>query len=66
MYTQMWHDIKFPESQMTRAIKKSAKYINTSVYQENLSSNHETEMQVLEQQPSTSQAQFVPPMYMHT
>ena len=52
-------------------MKDSACLINTSVYhknssvsQENSSYDQETKMQVLEQQPSTSQAQFVPQMYM--
>ena len=56
---------------MTRTTKNSAHVINTSVfqdnssvYQETSSSDQETKMQVLEQQPSTSQAQFVPHMYM--
>ena len=48
---------------MTRKTKNSAHLINTSVYQEIRSSDQETEMQVLEQQPSTSKAQFVPAMY---
>ena len=37
---------------------------NTSVSQENSSSDQETEMQVLEQQLSSSPAQFAPHMYM--
>ena len=45
---------------MTRTAKNAAHLINTSGYQETSSSDQETEMQVLEQQPSTSQAQFVP------
>ena len=49
---------------MTRTTKNSAQLINTSVYQEYSSSDQETEMQVLEQQPSTSQAQIKPAMYM--
>ena len=49
---------------MIRTTPNSAHLINTSVYQENLSSDQETEMQVLEQQLSPSQAQFVPDMYM--
>ena len=48
---------------MTITTKNSAQLLNTSVYQENTSSYQETKMQVLEQQPSTSQVQFVPPMY---
>ena len=49
---------------MTRTTKNSAKLINASVDQENTSSDQETKMKVLEQQPSASQAQFVPAMYM--
>ena len=49
---------------MTRTTKNAACLINTSVYQENTSSDQETKMQVLEQQLSTSQIQFVPAMYM--
>ena len=43
---------------MTRAARNSARLLNDT------SSDQETEMQVLEQQPSTSQVQFVPTMYM--
>ena len=49
---------------MIRTTKTSVHLINTSVYQENSSSDQEIEMQVLEQQPSTSQAQVIPHMYM--
>ena len=49
---------------MTITTKKSAYLINTSVYQENSRSDQETKMQVFEQQPFTSQAQFVPHMHM--
>ena len=49
---------------MTRTTKNSAHLINTSVYQEISNSVQETKIQVLEEQPSTSQAQFVQAMYM--
>ena len=49
---------------MTRTTKNSAQLINTIVYQERSCSDQETKMQVLEQQLSASQAQFVPAMYM--
>ena len=49
---------------MTRTTKHSAHLINTSVSEENSCFDQETEMQGLEQQPSASQAQFVPQMYM--
>ena len=52
---------------MTRTTKNSAQLLTKSVDQENMSSDQETKMQVPEQQPSTSQVQFVPVMYMsHT
>ena len=49
---------------MTRATKNSAQLLTTSVDQENTSSVQETEMQLIEQQPSISQVQFLPAMYM--
>ena len=52
---------------MTRTTKNSAHVINTSVYsvyQDSSSSEQETEMQDPSLQPSTSQAQFVPAMFM--
>ena len=49
---------------MTRTTKNSAQLVNTSIYHTNSNSDQETKMQVLEQQLTTSQVQFVPPMYM--
>ena len=56
---------------MTRTTKNSAYVINTSVSQENASvyqefsiSGQETEMQEASLQPSTSQTQYVPLMFM--
>ena len=56
---------------MPRAVKNSACVTNTSVYQvntsvsqESSSSDQEMEVQSPSFQPSTSQAQFVPPMFM--
>ena len=43
---------------MTETTKNSAQFLNFT------SSDHNTEMQDPELQPSTSQAQFVPAMYM--
>ena len=57
---------------MPTTTKNSACVTNTSVYQENTivpqeSSNSDQEMEVQSPsiQPSTSQAQFVTPMFMH-
>ena len=52
---------------MTRTTKNSAHMENTSVssvYQESSSSEQETKMQDPSLQLSTSQAHFVPPMFM--
>ena len=49
---------------MPRATKNSAHVTNTSVSQEYSSSEQEMEVQNQRFQPSTSQAQFVPPMFM--
>ena len=49
---------------MTRITKNPVQLITTSVDHENTSSEQETKMQLLEQQPSTSQVQFLPTMYM--
>ena len=69
--TWMWPVIRCPEFWMTITTLNSAHVTNTSVYQENTSvsqefssSEQETEMQSPSFQPSTSQAQFVPCMFM--
>ena len=52
---------------MTRTTKNSAHVFNTtvsSVYQESASSEQETKMQDPSLQPSTSQALYVPAMFM--
>ena len=49
---------------MTRTTKNSTCLFLASIAQENTSSEQETEMQDPCLQPSTSQAQFVPAMYM--
>ena len=50
---------------MNRTTKSSAPVINTSVYQESSSSEQESKRQDHPSlQPSTSQAQFVPAMFM--
>ena len=68
---EMWPKIKFQESGMTRTTKTSVCGINTSVSQENLGVyqgslilEQETVMQDPSLQPSTSQTQYVPSMFM--
>ena len=61
---------KFHSPEMPRATENSAHITDNSVYSENTSvsqesssSDHEMEVQSPSFQPSTSQAQFVPPMF---
>ena len=63
----MWPDFKCPESWDDYTATISAHVINTSVscvQKESSSLEQETEMQDLSLQPSISQAQLLPPMFM--